>query len=360
MPYLVRVLRIGMVLSVLAFGSATESHSGSAAAQYIDVHMHLDGLYQSGGTLVKDYETAAKNLIAQMDQYGVATALVLPPPQVLGQSGSSGPATYSDLLKAVRANPSRLYLVAGGDTLNPLIHGTAASAVTSALRAQFEAQALEIIRSGSKGFGELAALHLSFESRHPYEEVSPDHPLFLLLADIAAREELPIDWHMEAVAQDIPLPKGFSAPPNASVLHENITALERLLSHNRGARIVWQHIGWDNTGHMTVDLLRRLLKAHPNLYLALRVEERWLTVGGSPMPNRIVNENWKIRPEWTLLIAEFPDRFMIGSDEFVGIPGRTPRRPQSFEETWRILGQLPGALAAKIGYENAARVYNLR
>jgi hypothetical protein len=329
------------------------------AAQYVDVHMHLDGLYRVGGTVVKDYETAAKNLIAQMDQYSVAKALILPPPQILGQSGSSGPAAYQDLLEVVRANPNRLYLVAGGDTLNPLIHGTAPSAVTSALRAQFETKAMKIVRAGAKGFGEMAALHLSFESRHPYEETSPDHPLFLLLADIAAREGLPIDLHMEAVTRDIPLPKGFRSPPNASVLRENITALERLLSHNRQARIVWQHIGWDNTGHKTIDLLRRLLKAHPNLYLALRVEERQFTKGGDPMPNRIVDANWQVRPDWIQLISEFPDRFMIGGDEFIGISGRTPRRPQSFEETWRILSQFPSTLATQVGRDNAARIYNL-
>jgi hypothetical protein len=351
------ILGISLVLLTIAVGRSSLNSSGETAAQYIDVHLHLDGLYQSDGTVVKDYQTAARNLIAQMDQYSVDKAMILPPPQILGQSG---PAAYKDLLEVVRANPTRLYLVAGGDTLNPLIQGTAASAVTTALRAQFEAQAQEILNAGAKGFGEMAALHLSFESRHPYEETAPDHPLFLLLADIAARTSLPVDLHMEAVTHDIPLPKGFSSPPNPSVLRENITALERLLSHKRHARIVWQHIGWDNTGHMTVDLLRRLLKAHPNLYLALRVEERLFTIGGSPMPNRVVDENWKIRPEWLLLMSDFPDRFLIGSDEFIGILGRTPRRPQSFEETWRILGQLPATLATQVGRDNAARIYNIK
>jgi hypothetical protein len=352
-----KTLSIGLLLLILPWSGSDENISRGAAAQYIDVHMHLDGLYQAGSSMMRDYETAAKNLIAYMDQYGVAKALIMPPPQIPGQSG---PPTYQELLRVVRANPSRLELVAGGDSLNPMIHGTSPSAVTAALRTQFESLAMEIVRASAKAFGEMAALHLSLSSGHVYEETSPDHPLFLLLADIAAREGLPIDWHMEAVTQETPLPKGLSSPPNPSVLRENIAAFERLLSHNRQARIVWQHIGWDNIGHLTVDLLRRLLRAHSNLYLALRVEERQFTLGGAPMPNRIVDTNWKIRPEWMQLFGEFPDRFMIGSDEFVGIPGRTPRRPQSFEETWRILSQLPSALAQSIGRDNAARVYHLR
>jgi hypothetical protein len=50
---------------------------------------------------------------------------------------------------------------------------------------------------------------------------------------------------------------------------------------------------------------------------------------------------------------------MIGGDEFVGIPGHTPRRPQSFEETWTILDQFLPDLARQVGQDNAALVYNL-
>jgi len=77
------------------------------------------------------------------------------------------------------------------------------------------------------------------------------------------------------------------------------------------------------------------------------------------MPNRIVDQNGAIEPEWLELINEFPDRIMIGGDEFVGIPGLTPPKVQSFDETWGMLGQLPSSLAAKVGEENAATAYNL-
>ncbi|MBI4532713.1 MAG: hypothetical protein HY711_02105, partial [Candidatus Melainabacteria bacterium] len=106
-------------------------------------------------------------------------------------------------------------------------------------------------------------------------------------------------------------------------------------------------------------LLHRLLKAHANLFLALRVEERTLTMGGSPMPNRVVDSQWQIKKEWLELFEQFPDRFVIGSDEFFGIPGKSRRSPQSFEETWSTLKQLPTPLQDKIGRQNALKIYGL-
>jgi len=307
---------------------------------------------------VTDYKAAAQNLISHMDRCGVAKALLMPPPQIPGQKGSPD---YEDLLEAVKAFPDRILLVGGGRTLNSLINGTKAEDVTPFLRKQFEAEAAKLIRHGAKAFGEIAALHLSFTQRHVFEQTSPDHPLFLLLADLAARHDVPVDLHMEAVPKKMKTPAGFDrrSSNNPETLAPNIAAFERLLKHNRKARIVWQHIGWDNTGHMTIALLRRLLKAHSNLFLALRVEEREDTMGGTPMPNRIVDKDWKLRPDWLALIKEFPDRFTVGTDEFIGIPGKTRRRPQSFDETWAVLEQMPPELAKKVGHDNAARVYRV-
>ena len=83
-------------------------------------------------------------------------------------------------------------------------------------------------------------------------------------------------------------------------------------------------------------------------------------MNGNPMPNRIVDDNLKIKSEWQDLFQEFPDRFVIGTDESIPNEGDTTRYPQSFEETWRILDQLPPDLAGKIGRENAIRIYNFR
>jgi len=175
---------------------------------------------------------------------------------------------------------------------------------------------------------------------------------------------MPIDLHMEAVPQDMKLPEnaGKNSQKNPAVLRANIPAFERLLAHNKKTRIVWQHIGWDNTGAMTVELLRRLLETYPNLYLSMRGVERVYDRNGNLKPNRIVDENRKIRPEWLKLIGDFPDRFMVGTDDFfgasIGDKGEKPL-PRTTEETWGIVNQLPPELAGKVGRDNAARIYNL-
>jgi predicted TIM-barrel fold metal-dependent hydrolase len=222
--------------------------------------------------------------------------------------------------------------------------------ITPELRRRFETRAAEILSAGAVGFGEMTALHLSFFPGHPFEVAPPDHPLFFLLADIAAQGNVPIDLHMEAAVQDTPLPGRFMSPPNPSALRENISAFDRLLSHNRGARIVWQHVGWDNTGHMTVPLLRRLLEAHTNLYMSLKINRRSLP------QNRPLDIDGKVPQEWLDLLGSFPDRFVVGADQFFG----TPRFSLVNLEAHRsFLSQLPPDLARKVGYENAVRLYRL-
>ncbi|MEW5945553.1 MAG: amidohydrolase family protein [bacterium] len=317
------------------------------------------GQQKKGGTTRENFISAGKKLLKLMDRQGVQKSVLLPPPRT---SQNMDPVEVPALAELARMYPDRFVLCAGGDVLNPIIHDTKPSEVTDEVRAKFETEAEKLIGMGIKCFGEIAALHVSFSSAHVYEETPPDHPLFLLLADIAARHDIPIDFHMEAVLEDVETPRGLTiiSSNNPKTMKANIAGFERLLAHNRNARILWRHAGWDNTGDKTPELIGRLLAAHPNLYIALRVEERTRDAAGAPMPNRVVNDNWRIRPEWMELFNSFPDRFTIGSDEFITIEGDATQMPQSFEETWRIMDQLPPDLAVKIGRENAVRIYNLQ
>jgi hypothetical protein len=184
----------------------------------------------------------------------------------------------------------------------------------------------------------------------------------LLLADIAAQHQVPIDLHMEAIVRRRLTPENLrrAAAANPSVLEPTIPAFERLLAHNRNARIVWQHIGWDNTGDMTPELVDRLMSTHPNLYIALRVENRSHQVGnGPPMPNRLVDTSGRFKVEWLALVKKYQDRVVIGSDEFT-FPVQRWRPNQSFAETWSLMEQLPQPLAKKLGSDNPRRIYNLQ
>ncbi|MEW6281308.1 MAG: amidohydrolase family protein [Candidatus Eremiobacterota bacterium] len=318
----------------------------------VDVHVHIEGSPGDGQRGAQ----AVQRLLKEMDRLGVEWAILMPPPQAPGQP----PAASLESLEKLRAlAPGRLAVAGGGETLNRMIHSYRPEQVTPEVRARFRAEADRLAGAGVAAYGEMAALHLSFHPGHVFEEASPDHPLFLELSDAAARHGIPIDLHMEAVPEEMPLPRGFSrSPRNPPTLHANVAGLERLLAHDRRAVIVWQHVGWDNTGCMTVPLLRRLLQGHPNLYLALRVEDRPGTLDGQPMPNRILDREGRIQADWSALLREFPERFVLGSDEFISAKERG-RYPRSFSSTWSWLSQLPAEVASKIAGGNARRLYRL-
>src|SRR5581483_8225514 len=104
------------------------------------------------------------------------------------------------LAQITRGNASRFAFLGGGGTLNPILHQHAdPSTVDDALKRQFEQIAEAVLSAGALGFGEIAALHASLTPAHPFEEVPPDHPLLLLLSDIAGRHDGVIDLHMDLV-----------------------------------------------------------------------------------------------------------------------------------------------------------------
>lgn len=348
-----------------------------AGEGYVDVHIHLDpaGLNQKDPFAKKgsprqkrpktkgeiDYKSLAEDIVMKMNKMGVEKAILLPPPQTPSQHRTS--TSYAKYLPATRYYPQRFYIGGGGGALSPLIYKYGEDEVTEEVRAEFQKEAEKLIKAGIVVFGEMSALHLSMRDNHIFSQVTPDHPLFLLLADIAAENNIPIDLHMEPVSQDISTPENILniSTRNPDRLKANVPNLKRLLEHNPKAKIVWQHIGWDNIGFMTIELLTGLLNQHPNLYIALRVEARPMKLDKSgPMANRIVDSNWNVHSQWKEFITEFSDRIVVGSDEFMGTRRQRPRPNDSFITTWDILKQFPTEIAQKIGRDNAVRIYNLR
>jgi len=351
------------ILSVISlgllFGLVTSTYSAAIKTNYVDVHMHLSGSglgHGKGGA--PNYEAAALGLIQKMDAVGVSMALIMPPPQSPHQKGRSK--TYEAMLPALRNHKGRLFFLAGGGELNPMIISTPANAVTESIKLEFKRKAEQILNDGAKGFGEMTALHFCFGPTHHFEQTDPDHPFFLLLADIAAQHNVPIDLHMEVVPKDQPVSAKLTdrCEENPATVKGNVAGFEHLLTHNRGARIVWQHVGWDNTGHKNLVFLREMLIKHSNLFLALKFVKPELETFN--LGNEMFDNQMKLRPEWLQLFKDFPDRFVIGADEFVG-PADQPRRvgPPSFADTWSVIEQLPQDLRVKIASENAMRIYRL-
>ena len=308
-----------------------------AMSPFVDVHTHPDPSAPA---------RSVQAALEAMKLENAAQIIFMPPPFT-----ADDPGRYDAeiLLPAIKGHTDKLAVLGGGGSLNAMIQQSARSGDAGPeIQRKFKERAQELLRLGAVGFGELTAEH--FQGATPYQSAPPDHPLFLLLADIAAEHNAPIDLHMEAVPQTMPLPVPLKSPPNPPQLRANIAAFERLLEHNPRAHIVWAHAGWDNTGYRTPGLCRRLLRAHPNLYMDVKIDP--LKPGkNSPLAN---GASGAIKPEWLQLFQDFPDRFVVGTDQHYPepLPG-----PQRWEAIVLLLNQLPADLRQKMGMENAARLY---
>ena len=307
----------------------------AALSPYIDVHVHFDG----------DAQGVVQAALQSMGRQNAAKIFFMAPPDTFDTQNR----LESDfLLPLVRQHADKLAVLAGGGTLNAMIQQSVKTG-DSGLEAQrrLRERAEEILRMGGIGFGEMTTEH--FVSDTPYQYAPSDHPLLLLLADISAARNAPIVIHMEAAPQDMAAPV-LLGPRNPARVRGNVAAFERLLAHNRGARIVWAHFGSDSLGFRTPEMTRRLLRAHSNLFVEIKTDPL------NPRSNYPLDANGRIKPEYLQLFMEFPDRFLIGSDQHYPEP-RTP--VQRWQTAVSLFNQLPADVRKKIGTENVASIYPL-
>lgn len=312
---------------------------------WIDTHIHLRA--RNG-----DYAGAAQLAMQLLKASGAVGAVLMAQP--FPEQANANKHDLEQLQPAVKDAGPWFALLGGGGSLNGLIEQTPPEKVTPELKDAFMAQARRVLDSGAAGFGEIALLHLSHFDGHPFEEVAPDHPLLLALADVAAQRDKLIDVHMDLVDVPAAVPASLRSGTNPTTLRPNVAAFEKLLAHNRRARIMLAHAGWDVTGQWSVALTRRLLGQNPNLYMSLKLVP-------SPSDNSMPVSPQGVRPDWAALIAEFPDRFVIGSDSFFAAPGAGgPGTAFRLPPTKLLLEGLAPELAERVGWKNAARLYGLK
>ena len=333
-----RCMATGMA-SFFSLAGFIRSAPARERAVIIDTHLHLERGPQRGDN------DEASLLLHTMDSFAIEKAILTPPPIPPGRAARFG----LNRLRAIAGHDrERLSFMAGGETLNQIIQGTPADRVGSDVLRRFTETAETIAGSGAIGFSELAVEHFSNNTgAHPYESSPPDHPLFLALADIAAKHVMPLEIHMEAVPQDMPFPEiRLKGGRNPEKIHGNVAAFERLLAHNMEAQIVWVHAGWDLTGERTVPLMRRLLRAHANLAMSIKIE------GGVRLTQPLTPDG-AVKPGWVTMLGDFPDRFVIGSDTFIG------EGTEQTENVRRFVDALPPDLVVPIGSGNARRLYRV-
>jgi predicted TIM-barrel fold metal-dependent hydrolase len=336
---LVAVLGAQLALASPPKPEAAKPAAGTAPATalspYVEAHTHFDEADPKG---------SVQAALAAGARQNAAMVLFQMPPDTFDHPGHYDAEV---VLAEAKKHPDKIGVLGGGGTLNAMIIQAAATGDAGpAVQKKFKDRAEELLREGVVGFGEMTAEHYSGVT--PYQYAPADHPLYLLLADIAAAHDVPIDLHMEAVPEDMAVPAGVKSPPNPPRLHANIAAFERLLAHNPRARIIWAHAGSDGTGARTPELCRRLLKAHANLYMEIKTDPK------APGLNYPLADG-KLKPEWLALFTEFPDRFILGTDQHY--PEAKGPDPQRWQEAVGLFNQLPAGVRTQIGTANVARIY---
>lgn len=319
----------------------------------IDTHMHFESVPYM------DLDGSRKTALAEMDRRNIRMSLLMSPPR--DSFVAKRNQDVEELMPAVKDAPGRFAVLGGGGSLTIMINAVSADTVNDERRSEFRQRAERILALGAVGFGEMFIQHLSLPAMgpgHAYENVPADHPLLMLLADIAAEHDVPIDMHFDMVPQDMPLPPNLMShsPPNPAQLTGNRGAFEALLSHNLKAKFVWAHVGFEPLLTRGPAVVREMLQAHPNLYMSFRLNR------GGPMHPMALDEDGRLKDEWLLLIREFPDRFMLGSDAFYAAGERVARgaSSQGLDNLRGLVDQLPPDLARRVASDNAALIYKLK
>ena len=121
-----------------------------------------------------------------------------------------------------------------------------------------------------------------------------------------------------------------------------------ILAHNPRTKLIWAHAGSDNVGYRTPEMMRGLMQRHPNLYMEIKYDP------GFPGKDPPIMDG-KLKPEWLKLYQDFPDRFLIGSDQHFDPPATVPLARA--QQNALLLDQLPADLRRKVAVDNAMRLY---
>ncbi|WP_431733227.1 amidohydrolase [Hylemonella gracilis] len=159
----------------------------------------------------------------------------------------------------------------------------------------------------------------------------------------------------------------------AVLAHVDDTAVDLLMAHAPGARLIWAHTGIGGPSSARVQALLEKypglmgeLSYRPGLVCSATRGER-LTAGpsqGEPVPSggserHAVRERGgeQLCPQWRDLLLKFPDRFLIGSDTWINA------RWESYGELMRDyrgwLADLPPDVARRIAWDNGAALFQL-
>ena len=127
----------------------------------------------------------------------------------------------------------------------------------------------------------------------------------------------------------------------AVLAHCDEVAVERLMAHAPGARLIWAHTG---IGGTPLAMVRELMQRHSSLLGEL-----------SYRPGLI--ENGRLAAAWRETFLALPTRFLVGSDTWIN--ARRQQYESLMGEARAWLGDLPAPVARQIGWGNGAALFGL-
>jgi hypothetical protein len=183
-----------------------------------------------------------------------------------------------------------------------------------------------------RGLGEVILRHSPFSlsaavggGAWPATSVAADHADLLAAYRAAGRHRAPVVVHQEA-AYAAELERAVQAAPDTT--------------------FVWAH-----AGHGPPSVVRPLLARNPNLHADLSARTPWLGPG-----TVLTRADGSLQPEWAALLADYPDRFLIGLDLFARGHFRGDYVRDTVEYYRALLGCLDSAHAELIAHRNAERL----
>jgi hypothetical protein len=278
------------------------------ALPVIDLHFHPEAAWGEG-------------LIALFDDLGVRAA------------GSGAQMPDAEAIALADGYRGRVVVFGGGFPLRQFVLGRGAAAWNledAEVAAYLDRLETEVAAGRFAGMGEIHVdSTASYFTGTPPIRFPADAPLMQRLWSMSAEYGLPLQIHMDGSA-------------------ESVAGMERLIASDRRGTLLWAH-----TGHYAEpELVRRLLREHPNLYCELSYRS-------SISPSRTaiaLDNNGVLREEWRALIEEFPDRFVVGTDLSVASPAEYTRHIGF----WRaIFEQLSPETAVLVAHGNAEGLLDL-
>ncbi len=174
--------------------------------------------------------------------------------------------------------------------------------------------------------GTAAGAYRGIGEFHLYDSANAAGPVARKLMALAEARQLVVLAHVDDAAID-----GLLAPTP---------------SKGQAVRLIWAHTG---IGGAAPERVRALLDRYPGLMgeLSYRPGLTCEAAGGRSV----------LCPEWKALISAYPDRFLLGSDTWIN--QRWQYYDDIFAQYRSWLGDLPGAVASKVAWENGARLFGL-